>query len=80
MSDAADGRGIPVRPVGCIEEPSSRCSDFSPGRPFKNGSLYTRGWKGFEITYRMGETTYLISVENPSSVSRGMLNSDLTAR
>lgn len=31
-----------------------------------------RGWKGFEITYRHGDTLYRISVENPKGVCRGV--------
>ena len=31
-----------------------------------------RGWKGFEMTYRHGDTLYRISVENPKGVCRGV--------
>jgi cyclic beta-1,2-glucan synthetase len=31
-----------------------------------------RGWKGFEITYRHGQTGYRIIVENPRGVCRGV--------
>jgi cyclic beta-1,2-glucan synthetase len=31
-----------------------------------------RGWREFEITYRRGKTTYLIKVENPHSLCRGV--------
>jgi cyclic beta-1,2-glucan synthetase len=31
-----------------------------------------RGWRGFEITYRHGDTVYRITVENPKGVCRGV--------
>ncbi|MHC4165315.1 MAG: GH36-type glycosyl hydrolase domain-containing protein, partial [Planctomycetota bacterium] len=31
-----------------------------------------RGWKGFAITYRHGDTRYRITVENPQGVCRGV--------
>ncbi len=31
-----------------------------------------RGWRDFEITYRRGETSYRIKVQNPHSLSRGV--------
>ena len=31
-----------------------------------------RNWSSYEITYRHGETTYMISVENPDGVNRGV--------
>jgi cyclic beta-1,2-glucan synthetase len=31
-----------------------------------------RGWVGFEIVFRDGETLYEIRVENPDGVSRGL--------
>jgi cyclic beta-1,2-glucan synthetase len=31
-----------------------------------------RWWREFEITYRIGETTYTIKVENPLAISRGV--------
>lgn len=36
-----------------------------------------RGWKGFEIKYRRAGTTYLITVENPLSLSRGVAETRL---
>jgi len=31
-----------------------------------------RDWPGYELTYRHGETTYQIHVENPEGVNRGV--------
>ena len=31
-----------------------------------------KSWKSYQVTYRDGETTFQIRVENPSSVSRGV--------
>jgi len=31
-----------------------------------------RGWREFEITYRRGNTTYRIKVENPHALCRGV--------
>jgi cellobiose phosphorylase len=31
-----------------------------------------RGWREFEITYRRGNTTYRIKIENPHSLNRGV--------
>ena len=31
-----------------------------------------RGWREFEITYRRGNTTYRIDVQNPHSLCRGV--------
>ncbi|HEY3102509.1 MAG TPA: glucoamylase family protein [Pyrinomonadaceae bacterium] len=36
-----------------------------------------RSWREFEITYRRGNTTYRIKVENPHSVSRGIASVEL---
>ncbi len=29
-------------------------------------------WPGFQLTYRFGSTTYVVSVENPNGVNRGV--------
>jgi cyclic beta-1,2-glucan synthetase len=36
-----------------------------------------RAWREFEITYRRGETTYRIKVENPHSLSSGVASLEL---
>jgi cellobiose phosphorylase len=36
-----------------------------------------RGWREFEITYRRGNTTYRIKVENPQALSRGVASVEL---
>jgi cyclic beta-1,2-glucan synthetase len=36
-----------------------------------------RWWRDFEITYRRGGATYLIKVENPLAVSRGVASVEL---
>jgi len=45
----------------------------------ESGSRYLRvdpcipkSWKGYDLTYRTGETTYSIGVENPRGVNRGV--------
>ena len=35
------------------------------------------GWREFEITYRRGDTTYRITVENPHSLNRGVASVSL---
>src|SRR5262249_30515444 len=32
-----------------------------------------KAWPGFEITYRRGQTTYRITVDNPTGVEKGVL-------
>ena len=39
-----------------------------------------RWWREFEITYRRGDTTYRIIVENPMAVSRGVASVELDGK
>jgi cyclic beta-1,2-glucan synthetase len=39
-----------------------------------------RAWTGFEFTYRLGSSTYGVTVENPHSVSRGIILASLDGR
>jgi cyclic beta-1,2-glucan synthetase len=39
-----------------------------------------RWWREFEITYRRGDTTYRIMVENPTAVSRGVASVELDGK
>jgi cyclic beta-1,2-glucan synthetase len=46
--------------------------DREGGRFFVVDPCIPKSWPGFEITYRVGRTTYEVSVENPRGVNRGV--------
>jgi cyclic beta-1,2-glucan synthetase len=42
------------------------------GRTLRIEPCIPRAWPGFRVTYRLGETTFQIDVENPAGVQRGV--------
>ena len=50
------------------------------GRSFRLEPCVPRWWREFEITYRRGDTTYRIIVENPLAVSRGVASVELDGK
>ncbi|HYJ45230.1 MAG TPA: hypothetical protein VEV81_01360, partial [Pyrinomonadaceae bacterium] len=42
------------------------------GKSLRIDPCIPRGWRAFEINYRRGQTRYIIKVENPFGVSRGV--------
>jgi cyclic beta-1,2-glucan synthetase len=47
------------------------------GRRLVINPCIPRAWGGFEVTYKCGASRYRISVENPQSVSRGVIRATL---
>ena len=76
MSDAADGRGTPARPGGCIG-PASNRSLGSRAREQSSCSCIPKHWPRFEVVFRYASTRYEISVENPRGVSCGVTRTEL---
>ena len=69
----AAGRGIPAPPAGCtawVWKPSWVFHGWAKRLTSIRASL--AHWTGFKVDYRFGTTHYVISVENPHNVNRGI--------
>ena len=81
MWGAAAGLGTRARPGGSIARASSGCSDSG----CKGSTLFVdpcipRNWPSYTIRFRYHSAIYQIRVDNPSSVTRGVVMTEVEER